>query len=315
MSNTVTTTRKVVFIMGSGHCGSTLLDLLLGSHSDAFSLGEIHRLGTALDDPTRKTLCGVCAERCEFWDERVPLRALEAIYSNRTPLHRVVRKLAHATVNPYRLLMDWSGRSVLIDSSKSRSWIDRQLRPRHKWRHITPYLLFLGRDGRAIVNSYHQKYPERSYEQLVLDWAKGIQSMERYFETFPTNRKLYVSYEQLARSPERTLQRICGSLGLRFEAPMLRYWEHDHHHVFGNGGTRSLIWRYRQQFAAPSPALEARAESAKQHYRHEYYDQVDVAIKLDERWRRELTEEELRTFERLAGCANATYAADTALAS
>ena len=35
---------QIVFIMGPGHCGSTLLDLILGSHSDCFSLGEVFRL-------------------------------------------------------------------------------------------------------------------------------------------------------------------------------------------------------------------------------------------------------------------------------
>ena len=33
--------RKVVFILGSGHCGSTLLDLMLGAHSRIVGLGEM----------------------------------------------------------------------------------------------------------------------------------------------------------------------------------------------------------------------------------------------------------------------------------
>ena len=39
---------KVVFIMGAGHCGSTLLDLIVGSHSNAFSLGEFKQFGSCL---------------------------------------------------------------------------------------------------------------------------------------------------------------------------------------------------------------------------------------------------------------------------
>ena len=35
---------KVAFILGTGHCGSTLLDLILGSHSKLFSLGEVYRV-------------------------------------------------------------------------------------------------------------------------------------------------------------------------------------------------------------------------------------------------------------------------------
>jgi len=56
----------IVYICAAGHCGSTLLDLLIGSHSNAASLGEISHLpkNVALN-----TLCS-CGERvrsCPVW--------------------------------------------------------------------------------------------------------------------------------------------------------------------------------------------------------------------------------------------------------
>lgn len=36
--------KKVVFICGAGHSGSTLLGLLLGSHSKCFYLGEANKV-------------------------------------------------------------------------------------------------------------------------------------------------------------------------------------------------------------------------------------------------------------------------------
>jgi len=33
--------KTIVFIVGSGHSGSTILDRLSGHHSQAFSIGEI----------------------------------------------------------------------------------------------------------------------------------------------------------------------------------------------------------------------------------------------------------------------------------
>jgi hypothetical protein len=45
---------KVIFILGSGHCGSTLLDLILDSHSKVFSVGEIGDL--------RKQKIGTCGK-------------------------------------------------------------------------------------------------------------------------------------------------------------------------------------------------------------------------------------------------------------
>ena len=35
---------KIIFILGIGRSGSTMLDLMLGSHSQGFSLGEISKI-------------------------------------------------------------------------------------------------------------------------------------------------------------------------------------------------------------------------------------------------------------------------------
>ncbi len=59
-------TPKYVFICSLGHSGSTLLDLLLGSHSKIFSLGEICFLpkNIALRE---KCTCGEVVTTCAFW--------------------------------------------------------------------------------------------------------------------------------------------------------------------------------------------------------------------------------------------------------
>lgn len=58
--------RTHVFICSAGHSGSTLLDLLLGSHSDAISLGEITQLpkNLALNTPCS---CGQPVRQCRLW--------------------------------------------------------------------------------------------------------------------------------------------------------------------------------------------------------------------------------------------------------
>lgn len=55
-----------VFICSAGHSGSTLLDLLLGSHSAAASLGEITQLPKNLALNTGCT-CGLPVRECPVW--------------------------------------------------------------------------------------------------------------------------------------------------------------------------------------------------------------------------------------------------------
>ena len=61
---------KYVYICSAGHSGSTLLDLLLGSHSRVASLGEIDHLPRSLALNTGCS-CGVPVRACAVWREIV----------------------------------------------------------------------------------------------------------------------------------------------------------------------------------------------------------------------------------------------------
>lgn len=57
-----------VYICSAGHSGSTLLDLLLGSHSTAATVGEISHLSKNVALNTQCT-CGVSVRSCKVWGE------------------------------------------------------------------------------------------------------------------------------------------------------------------------------------------------------------------------------------------------------
>jgi len=53
-----------VFIASLGHSGSTLLDLMLGSHPRLVSLGEVHATIARAGEPQNPCTCGKPAEGC-----------------------------------------------------------------------------------------------------------------------------------------------------------------------------------------------------------------------------------------------------------
>ncbi|WP_373498655.1 sulfotransferase [Desulfococcus sp.] len=57
---------KYIFICSAGHSGSTLLDLLIGSHSQVESLGEITQLPKNISLRS-KCMCGQPMDECGFW--------------------------------------------------------------------------------------------------------------------------------------------------------------------------------------------------------------------------------------------------------
>lgn len=299
---------KVVFIMGPGHCGSTLLDLLLGSHSQSFSLGELNRLGSLLDAPPRdyQKICGVCVHECDFWNRRATMSVLKIYFSQKSRFHSALGRVSQNIYNPYKFIARWSGKGVLIDSSKNPAWIKRRMAPKHTWRGIEPYLIYMCRDGRAVVNSYHRKYPERGMTSVIENWKKQMAGMNAFYDRFPHG-KTRVHYEALASQPEQVVRSLCGKLGIDYEKSMLRYWEHEHHHVMGNGGTRSLIYKYREKFGTDLAAMRERQATAKQFYDPSFYDEMDIGIRLDERWREEMSREHREQFDAMAGDVNDAF--------
>jgi hypothetical protein len=57
----------IIYILSNFHSGSTLLDLLLGSHPQIWTLGEAQELSSVLKDKQKPCGCGHQVEDCEFW--------------------------------------------------------------------------------------------------------------------------------------------------------------------------------------------------------------------------------------------------------
>jgi hypothetical protein len=306
--------KKLVCIIGTGHCGSTLLDLIIGSHSEVFSLGELIAISSHMDNSSGAypRICSVCRGKCTFWNEKASWPLLQLYYSRKTALHRAAGKGARLIYSPYHLLSKWSGKNILVDSSKKPSWYKRQLQSRHGAGGITPYLIFITRDGRAVVNSYLRKYPERGIETITKTWLQQVNGMNNFYEQFEPSRRMKVKYEELASRPETVAGKLCEFLGIPYEKAMLTYWVHDHHLVAGNAGTNSLIWKYREMFSAEPDEDRGGIDpkEMEKYFDKTYYDQVGMGIRLDERWRQELGDDSRAAFDALAGEVNRPFIFD-----
>jgi len=302
--------RKVIFIMGAAHCGSTLLDLILGSHSKAFSLGELHYIGNHLDktDNNYARICGVCVDRCSFWNDRVAPRILTQQFSHKNRLRRLISKVNLYRFNFYEYLMQITNADILIDSSKGPEWIRQQLKPFYLWSHIEPILIYLCRDGRAVCNSLLRKYPERGMEYIAQAWKRDIEERNRYFTDFK-KRKLKIHYKDLASNPASVVRDICDKISLPYEAEMLEYWRHEHHPVDGgNLGTRSLIFQYRENSDPKFSNHWSEINKGDKHYSKKHYSGIGLSIKPDFRWKFELRSDQLETFDSIAGEINRPFA-------
>lgn len=296
----------LVYIGGTGHSGSTLLDLLLNNHSMIQSTGEIHRLNHYARGNLEPCTCGQPVAECPFWldvERRVresrglapetrPLLSDEimirteavggwrsvvekaALVQPSLPLGRALGRAvapahyraARASLEWYRAIRKATGTSLVVDSSKD----PRRL----KWLYtVAPAhyrLVYLVRDGRAVTASGIRRRGH-SMEEVARKWRALHRRSRAAQRSIPAGQKLRVRYETLCTEPERVLREIHRFLGVPGEDGGTTIRREGSHNIGGN-------------------AMRLRAG--------------ETTIRLDDRWKRELSPQQLEVFDRIAGRLN-----------
>ena len=246
--------------------------MILGAHSRAFYIGEGAKIRYLHDPakPLQKRVCKLCGETCPVWTG--------FSWDGQSSL--------------YHRIAEHTGFNLIVDSTKKPEWIDARTQDTANagGRSI---LLFLTRDGRAVVNSRIRKYPERDPETQIRDWVAQIDRSAALFERFK-GPKLVVRYEELAQDSDRIARSICDLAGLDYEPAMLRFGEAEHHVLGGNNGTQYIAAKSR--FSDPADAFVQLNQRSRS-----YYERHSGAIELDLRWKTELSAENTALFDKIAG--------------
>lgn len=301
------TAMRNVFICSAGHSGSTLLDMLLGSHSTAESVGELIHLpmDMALNNDCA---CGSPMRDCSLWPE-------------------VMRRMGGDPVgDPYALNLGYA--IAKVGDSKRTSMLHRMLtRPKiamkyyqlryglpfvdtltpgfthginntlavydhvraltgksvivdstkHYVRAASIYLqqpertrvVVLVRDGRGVFYSGVKRGFGRNYSLRAWNshYKRALELLDRHV---PESHRTLVHYEDMVMDTERTISRLCDFLDMDFEPAMLDFRSVIHHNVNGND----------MKFTSTSE------------------------LRLDETWKTKLDPADRDYFERFAGALN-----------
>jgi hypothetical protein len=320
---------KLAYILAASHSGSTLLSMLLGSHSHIATVGEIKLSPRAMGELSRyRCSCGELIRQCGFWKmvkEGMRARgfefdiacagteysAAESWYPRRLlkPLHRgmlleAFRDIALGLSPGWRrklpeihgrnaalasTVAEIAGAKVVADSSKVALRLKYLLRNPE----LDVKVIRLIRDGRGVALTYMDPagYADakdstlrgggsggtRKKEQLPMaraayEWRRNNEEAEHVLCCLDKSQWIEVRYEELCKDTEGTLVRLFDFLGLDPDK-RVRYFRRAENHVVGNG---------------------MRLDTTSQ-------------IRLDERWKSVLTENDLQVFERIAGKMNGRY--------
>ncbi|SDJ90695.1 Sulfotransferase family protein [Nonomuraea maritima] len=191
--------REPVFIMSSVRSGSTLLRVMLNSHSRIHSPIETHfrRMSVSLGtEPVRQ--------------------AMEALGHTHSDIEHIVwDRLLHRELAR-------SGKPVLAEKTPSNVFA---------WRRISSCwpdarFVFLLRHPMSIVQSWHEADPDK--RPMATAVPRTLAYMTRVEEARTHLEGLTVRYEDLVADPEGELRRLCLFLGVEFEPAMLDYGRQEH---------------------------------------------------------------------------------------
>jgi hypothetical protein len=318
---------KLAYILSASHSGSTLLAMLLGAHPDACTVGELK--ATSLGDAHRYLCsCGTPIRACQFWKsvtDRMAQRgiafdvahagtsvhAVDSRYARRLlrPLHRgpileTVRDVALAfspswrfhlatsqivNANLVQTLTELTGAKIVIDSSK----VAIRLKYLLQNPDLDIRVIRLIRDGRGVTLTYVNPIDfadaddpsrrsggyggDRDSEKLsmadaALEWRRSNEEAEQLLNRVDPSHQTKIHYEDLCADPEAVLITIFEFLEID-PARMVREFRSVDHHVVGNGMRLNTT----------------------------------SAIRLDERWKTNLSDDQLRIFDAVAGALNRKY--------
>lgn len=264
---------NVIYITSDNRSGSTMLDMMLGGHSNITALGEIYHLRAyALQDrsdydPVHELIC-LCGKRlsdCEYWTKiemalgkSFDLLKLKPYYvvrdKQRAALDQYFRKFIWWALQrlpglyenriTYRILGD---KVIATDSFDLYEAVSKV--------SDTPYvldssknpfrlreLIYKDADRIKVIILYrdykgviHSKTKRGvPLKKAAMEWKWHVRQMDLFSKSLNENQVLRIRYEDLCTNTEKEMHRICGFLNLTFEPAVLQRNRQGLHQIGGS---------------------------------------------------------------------------------
>ena len=223
----------ILYILGAGHCGSTLLNLCLDRHSAVVGVSEIITLNRkspgwsgdkyVLDEKYWSEVDRVMQEKYNKSLTEVPFNLKASLPSYSLALQSNKEAL--------EAILEISKKSIISDASKNSKRLEALLLSTS----FKVRVIYLVRDGRAIVHAYLRKY--KSYWPGLFNLISTDHAARRLMAKYGSENWLTVRYEDLATDLEGTLRNICSFSKINYESLMLHP---DTSNFNGLGGNRLI---------------------------------------------------------------------------
>jgi hypothetical protein len=272
---------RLLYIVGYGRSGSTLVDIALSSHERVVSVGEVMYLPDYWLDPGQRCTCGAQFVSCEFWAglwsstpptdlvqavRRVETRvgSLRVFLGLLTPLERRQHRAYHMALLAH--IGEAHGDALVVDSSK----IPARMLALVALADADIHVVHLVRNGLGVMESLVKRGSNRALEghiapprwvaaRTVLGWTLANMCAALYVWRAKPASCTRIRYEDFTRDPGAMTARILHACGIDGTALGDRLSEGEPLAVGHMVGGNRLRWRsdirVEARPALPGPLL------------------------------------------------------------
>jgi len=236
---------KVLYIVGAGNSGTTLLSRVLGSHDAIRNIGELNNLSRYYSQEL-ECACGDQLTQCSYWTKinkdlyDSPI-SLDRSFKSKLKLlvfFKILGRTGKATSSLqdlnelYKEIFLSEQENVVVDSSKD---VIRLLYMCNSSPfNIVP--VYLVRDGRAYIDSYLQRGGKSTIKGYLQWLAMNLMTLVVINRVRNSHPSIRISYNDLVCNPETVVKALCCKAGILYDENMLDYAEKVSHAI---AGTRS----------------------------------------------------------------------------
>jgi hypothetical protein len=228
----------LVYVMGAGHSGSTILGITLGNCQGFFYAGELEEWVMTADRPRwgatdrqdfwsavrervqgAEKLFGGAANRCI---ERSSVSFRVDLWPQRRRLRPLYRRVAEELIDA---VADVAQARYVIDSSH----FPLRARELRRLAGVELYLIYLVRDPREVVASNTRELSphelaENRWRRLTMNaslWLTQLLAL-RTFHSHPAQRRIFLRHEDFLDDPAGVTRQVLDMLGSQAELPDLQ---------------------------------------------------------------------------------------------